>query len=190
MKRKLKQISIFGVAAILGLLLSGSMLQAEGFSAKGGAAFTTETLPLHGLAFSANYQTTPWPILGGLFTDTEVVYHNLQGSGEFKDSEGRSANVTVHFKSYELDWYLLLGKEKGFFWGPGIGYGLAETQEDVNPNESAVVGDPTPFFNHSNIHYGTLILKIGHRWDQAICEGRLSSFGGLIGGSMLCGITF
>ncbi|NQU65634.1 MAG: hypothetical protein HQ517_15310 [SAR324 cluster bacterium] len=156
---------------------------------QGGMGITTQAPTLFGYAVSLNLrgnsQKNSW------FSDTQLIYHRLQS---LPGAEEEKVSATITFESVELNWFLLFPGTKGngmrFFWGPGIGYGVAEIREDVNSNGRQVKEDPSTFFTANDIHYGTLLLKLGLSWNNKTCEGRLSSFGGLIGGTVLCGIFY
>jgi hypothetical protein len=162
---------------------------AREFAVQGGAGFTTQSPALFGLAVSANLRGDSNP--DSWFSDTQLVYHWLRTTSIAEDDD---TSATITFRSLELNWFYLLPIEsqgaRHFFWGPGIGYGVAEVQEDISSESSNSGKDPTRFFSADDIHYGTLLLKFGFNWSNKTCEGRLSSFGGLIGGTVICGIIF
>lgn len=158
------------------------------FAVQGGAGFTTQVPNLSGLAFSANMRGDPKT--NSWFSDTQLINHWFMANTDAKEGD---ASATITFRSWELNWFYLLPiktqNSLDFFWGPGIGYGVAEVDEDIS-SRGDVKKDPSKFFSADDIHYGTLSLKFGFNWSNKTCEGRLSSFGGLIGTTVLCGIVF
>ncbi|MFH2129993.1 MAG: hypothetical protein ABIK68_06435 [bacterium] len=171
------------------VLLLATPVVASDFAVQGGLGISTQVPMLFGYAVSFNLrgesQGQSW------FTDTQLVYHQLNS---VTDAESGNAKASISFRSLELNWFLLLNvanrSSSFFFWGPGIGYGIAEIDENVSYEGNGVEKDPSYFFTANDIHYGTLLLKLGYSWNNKTCEGRLSSFGGLIGGTLLCGIFF
>lgn len=177
---------LFMVALFLGIAHPTHALE---FAVQGGAGFTTQSPALIGLAVSANLRGDSHP--DSWFSDTQLIYHWLR---TITNAEEDGTSATITFRSLELNWFYLLPIEtqgpRHYFWGPGIGYGVAEVQEDISGESSSSGKDPTRFFSADDIHYGTLLLKFGFNWSNKTCEGRLSSFGGLIGGTVICGIIF
>jgi len=172
------------------LLLPGvNPVLAADYALQGGLGFSIQEPMLLGFAVSLNRRGESEK--GSWFSDTQLVYHLMRS---VSDSSEANASASITLTSYELNWFFLLPVKlqsgSRFFWGPGIGYGIAEVDEDVSYEGRGAEADPSPFFSAYDIHYGTLALKFGFNWNNKTCEGRLSSFGGLIGGTVLCGILF
>jgi len=172
-------------AIILWSLLLQPQGQAAEYSVLAGPAFSLQPFPTYGLAASANVQS---PFMGPTHWEFQYIAQNISGSGTI--NRRQSAKVDVSMKSYEFAGFLLYETVNQWFIGPGVGYGLLFVYEDVETDGGNRLGDPSPFFDSENIHYGALILKAAKTWEKIHCEGRLSSFGGLIGGGALCGIIF
>ena len=118
--------------------------------------------------------------------DQFVLLSNSYSGTAAKTVSGVTGDVTVSFSSVEIGWYALFKDFMGFdAFGPGIGYGWAETTEE----QSASV-DLSPFFTATDVHYGSLMLKAQEKIFAFKCEGIATSFGGLIGVEFLCGIGF
>ncbi|MDH5559613.1 MAG: hypothetical protein OEY59_02005 [Deltaproteobacteria bacterium] len=182
---------IFKLALGAILMLSANLFgavstQAGEFSLMGGYGFTSLTVPTNGLSGVAGYRTD---MQGGwFFTDYQLVAYNLVGKATV--AKDVKVDCLVKMKSYEMNYTVLFGKSDSLSFGPGIGYGVAIVTEDVNSVDGGRRGDSCPFFANSDLHFGNLYLKIAKRFDSYLCEGRLSSFGGLIGGGVVCGITY
>ena len=174
---------------LFGLTLTPSVTAAD-YLAQGGLGFTTQSPALFGFALSLNRRGDSKN--GSWFSDTQLLYHQLNSVSSGGGEDG-GTTASVSLQSWELNWFFLLPiSGKGslhYFGGAGIGYGIAKTKENVS-SQGAVKDDPTKFFSADDIHYGTLLLKIGMNWNNKSCEGRISSFGGLIGGTLLCGLSF
>lgn len=154
----------------------------KNFSARGGLTFTALGIPMFGVSAVVAYHS-PMSLIP--FIDSQEAtfyYHNLSGSKNIKknDLEG---NVSVSWQSIEIDYWLLsdLGDWK---FGPGIGYGIGELNENTdNPSLS-------PYYTATDVHYGILALKGVTNIYGLDCEATLNSYGGLISGGFLCGYEF
>lgn len=133
------------------LLLFPKSNFAMDYAVQGGMGITMQA-PFFGYAVSINLrgnsQANSW------FSDTQLIYHSLQSLPGAKEE----VSATIRFESVELNWFLLLpGTRENalrFFWGPGIGYGVAEIKESVSSNGRQVKEDPSTFFTADDIHYG------------------------------------
>lgn len=184
----MKRAGFTGFFTFFLFMLSGPAAALE-LAVQGGLGFTTQSPALFGLAASINARGDSKT--GSWFSDTQLIYHRLRNTSIIAEE---SESVTIALDSFELNWFLLLPlKNQGdlnFFGGPGIGYGVAEVEENNNSDDDSTDEDASRFFTAKDIHYGTLLLKFGINWGNKTCEGRISSFGGLIGGTVLCGILF
>ncbi|MDT8445306.1 MAG: hypothetical protein RRB13_00250 [bacterium] len=172
------------------LLTWSSPVQAGDIKLQAGTGVTTQIMPLFGLDLIASYKTEGLDLglIGFDNQETSFTYHNLSGSGNLSD-RGLTAAVTVQLIAYEFSYFL----EKdigGFSFGPGIGYGFAEMTEDLQVSGGNQLGDPSPFYTAKDIHYGALLLRGSMSWDLVTCDGIVNSWGGLIGGSLVCGLQF
>ncbi|OGG93736.1 MAG: hypothetical protein A2527_11480 [Candidatus Lambdaproteobacteria bacterium RIFOXYD2_FULL_50_16] len=178
----LKKIQLWGLG-LLALILAPN-LQAGDFKAMGGLTFTTQSIPLMGYSAASGYKTDGLDLwIGQPFSqEVDLVYHNLSGK-DTTSLSGNSGESQIGLTSWELNYFILTGL-LGFEFGPGIGYGVSSTTESNNGTDSS------PFLTGTDIHYGVLLLRLGMSFSLFTCDANLSSFGGLIGGSLLCGIEF
>jgi len=176
-------------------ILSLSQAKGQGFGATVGAATTLSPFPLWGIHFGLIYRQTP---KDEKFYDFQLDQYYLSGNssglgedevnhGSFGLQDGENVSTaTVTLNAQLISMYMLYGSPE-YFWGPGIGYGFANVTEKQS---SSARKDPTPFFSKNDIHFGTLMLKLGKSFDDFDCEIRFNSFGGLISGEGACGIFF
>ncbi|MDX2469262.1 MAG: hypothetical protein QNL04_01660 [SAR324 cluster bacterium] len=156
--------------------------QAGDLKLKAGVSQTLLVLPLSGTSIMGGYATD-----GLLFWDVSknqqevtLTKHSLSGSGE-TTYLGVTGNTSVTFDAWELG-YFVTWKFGEYEIGPGISYGVAETTETEN-----TTGDPSPFFTATDIHYGTGLIRISTSILGLNCDANFGTFGGLLGGSFLCG---
>ncbi|MDT8446555.1 MAG: hypothetical protein RRB13_06610 [bacterium] len=170
--------------AVCGLLISfGSAAQAGNLKLQGGATVTTQVLPLAGFSAALGYEADGF---FGFGQEVTLFYHNLTGQGNL--SEGAvSSDVQVDFNSWEIGYFMPYNLGR-YTVGPGIGYGVASTTEKLSNNTDGL--DPSPFLTGNDIHYGVVSLRASMAWGSIVCDGIGGSFGGLIGGSLLCGVKF
>jgi len=170
------------------LAMSGSAPVFAGeFRANLGTSFTTTNTPLAGISAAGGYRAGKvdlWLIEFDA-AETSLTYHSLKNSSSF-GSKKSSTEPTLTFKGYEIG-YSLLKEFGGFYIGPGIGYGIAET---TNVPEAGQETSSSTFFTATDVHYGVLTGKVSKRWGAVGCDMVVSSFGGLIGGSLLCGLNY
>lgn len=155
-----------------------------------GAGVTTQIVPLAGLDVILGYKAdeSSLPLLPDHRSEFAITYHNLTGNGQVSN-EGTSGVTSVTFVAYEFDYFMNFGSGD-FSVGPGVGYGIAETVDSSAASGGSQLGDPSPFLTANDIHYGTLLLRVSQKWSAVACDGIANSFGGLIGGSIVCGIQF
>ena len=178
--------TILLVGTVLLFSFTGHQSQAAEYSVLAGPAFATQPFPTYGLAVSANARMPlPW---GPTHSEFQYITQYLSGSGRI--NRRQSADVSVILKNFELNWFVLYETVDQWYIGPGVGYGFLFVYEDVETDGGNRLGDPSPLFDSENIHIGSLMVKAARSWERVHCEGRLSSFGGLIGGGVLCGILF
>lgn len=180
---------LLGLIALV-LLSFPSQLLAGDVKLQAGVGLTTQIMPLAGLDVVTSYQTDGFDlwVLGFDKQEYSFTYHNLAGNGTLS-SDGLSANVSVSLIAYEIS-YFALWEMGPFTLGPGIAYGIAEMTEDLSVAGGNELGDPSPFYTAKDIHYGSLMGKVSTNWDLITCDGIINSWGGLIGGSLVCGIQF
>jgi len=161
-------------------------VQAGEMRGTAGIALTTQVIPLYGLGFMGTYQTDlPFELLPDYRQEVSLAIYSLSGSGAISKGDF-SDTVNVTWKSLEVDWFLLRPDTLGLdYFGPGIGYGIGEMTE----SDSTEV-DLSPFYTAKDVHFGVLMVKGVKTFDKIVCEGLVSSFGGLIGGGVLCGVKF
>jgi len=167
------------------LFLSLHQVKAEGLGGKTGAATTLSPFPLWGPYFGLVYREA----LGDeIFSDFQIDQYYLSGKSNFNNAEEdeNTSTADISLNAQLLSAYLLF-KGEYFFWGPGIGYGLVTINEDHSSSDRK---DPTPFFTKKDIHFGTLMMKVGKTFELMDCEVRFNSFGGLISLEGACGIFF
>jgi len=171
-------------------LFFGTSLFAGDFKVQAGAGITTQILPLAGFDLISGYKAdeSSLPFLPDHRSEFSFTYHNLSGNGQVS-STGNSGTTSVTFIGYELDYFMNF-KFGNLSIGPGIGYGVAETTDSSTTTGGNNLGDPSPFFTANDIHYGTLMLRVSKQWSGVSCDGIGNSFGGLIGGSIVCGVEF
>lgn len=167
--------------ALLGMAVLPQQAKAEtGIMA--GPGLTLLDVPMVGLTAGLYNQSE---FISGMEDQFVLLYNNYSGTAT-KTVSGVSGTVNVTLSSVEIGWYALIKDFMGFdAFGPGIGYGWAETTEE----HSASV-DLSPFFTATDVHYGSLMLKAQEKVFAFKCEGIATSFGGLIGVEFLCGIGF
>ena len=156
----------------------------------GGVGFTTQILPLAGFdaVISHEGEKSSFLFLPAYKSELSLVYHNFSGSGQVSQG-GVSGTTSVTFVAYELNYFMNFDIN-GMSVGPGIGYGVASTTDGSAPSSGSPLGDPSPFYTANDIHYGVLLLKASKRWSSIGCDMIANSFGGLIGGGLVCGIEF
>lgn len=146
-----------------------------------GASFTSAGVPLAGYSADLGYRSEGLDLWLVDFdgAETNLVYHSLS------NLEASASNPALSFKAYEINYFLLkdLG---GLMVGPGFGYGVAETS---NTPAAGQTTSSSTFFTAKDIHYGVLAVKASKTWGNIGCDFLVSSFGGLIGGSLLCGLS-
>ena len=163
--------------------LSGPAVSAGELTLFWGGAAMFDTPTLLGAGAGAGYRGDAGS--SGFF-ETDLILHWMTGSVEENDSTTR-----VTFKSVELDVYYLLGKPTGFYFGPGLGYGIAEVDEKLGSRSRSAGNDTTNYFTGKDIHYGAYMLKFGSDWGEGqALELRLSSYGGLIGSTLFIKYMF
>ena len=183
-----KRIFLFRAMVLwIGLVLFGSGLYASQYVFSVGTTLTLKNVPLIGISGSVAILSEP---NDRTIYEYQLLSHVLRGIVfNAPGGDGFESGVLIEMETYEFGFYHLF-LEDNYYWGPGVGYGIAQTRE-VNQAESRIgQQDPSPFFSAKDIHYGVLLLKIGKTFGKYICELNVSSFGGLIGGSALCGITY
>ncbi|MDX2470184.1 MAG: hypothetical protein QNL04_06360 [SAR324 cluster bacterium] len=175
----LKSILVLGVT----LVFASPNLIAGEVRVLGGTTISTQSIPLYGVTGMISHQSGEG---SDIRRETTLYYHQMQGTKSMSKN-GVTGDVTVDFKAIELDYFLMLPDFLGFSaFGPGIGYGIAETVETQNSTT-----DLSPFFTAGDIHYGVLLLKGQMNVLKSLtCDVTLNSFGGLIAGEFLCGLKF
>jgi len=184
-----KRLWFIGLSALV-FLASSSLSFAGDIKLLAGAGITTQILPLAGAsaALSSQSDDTSLFFLPAFKSETALTYYNLSGTGQLT-RDGVTGTVGVTLVAYELDYFATVDIA-GLRIGPGVGYGVATTTEGLSISGGNQLGDPSPFFSANDIHYGVLMLKVSKSWSFITCDGIGSSFGGLIGGSLLCGVLF
>jgi len=167
------------------MLLSASSVQAGSLKASGGVTVTSQDLPLAGVSLAGGYKTEG-PNLWVTNVDNQeftLFYHSLSGTGN-TSLQGITGTSTVTFNAWEMG-YFLTWNLGNYAVGPGLSYGVAETTDS-----NGVTNDSSAFMTATDVHYGAAHLRIEKTIFSINCDADLSSFGGLIGGSLLCGIDF
>ncbi len=176
---------LFGPLTLTFLILfsfQAKNLRAGEAKVLGGVSLTSQGIPMLGLSVMGGYQAD---LFWGMQQETTIYLHTLTGSA-LKTKNGASGTVTVGMRSVEADWFALFTDVWGLDGiGPGIGYGIAETTETQTGSL-----DLTPFFTAKDVHYGVLLFKLQEQFGPFACEATANSFGGLIGGGVLCGFMF
>ncbi|MCP4298400.1 MAG: hypothetical protein GY786_22675 [Proteobacteria bacterium] len=165
-------------------LLFSEKIKASEFKLMAGGTVTIAPTALMGVSGGMGLLTNK---TGNFFGEFDLIFHYLRNPGSSSEDDGD--DVSINFSGYELSGFLLFGEKDGFFGGPGLGYGTARVEE-IPGKKNHVNRDPSSFFSATDIHYGSGSLKLGY-WQEGITyEIILSSFGGLMGGTFLCGFLF